>query len=237
MPLPEPQVEVRGPAEAAPAPREQEPGSTDVGTDPGTGPSRSPEGEPSDPRRPRRRRRRRRRGAARKGENSQETPPSEQAVEGTHPISEAEAATEKTLEPLVGEPVAPPEEAPTPERKRRRRRRRRSTPAKKGASSTDTPPKPDREAEFGAVGEVPQEEDGAAVSTDSPVSTPYSAPIEEHPVAPRRRRKTTRSKTTHRRRLASPKRWSYGPTHWGLGAIHTAEEMIHPPPKRRRRKS
>ncbi|MEE9218273.1 MAG: hypothetical protein V3U98_04320 [Acidobacteriota bacterium] len=142
--------------------------------------------------------------------------------------------------PLVGERLEPGAEAPGTTRRRRRRRRRRpeakdpvdaETTAAASKEAGETPaPAPSR-----VQAEEPVEP-GAAEMASLPAGTPYAQQIEEEPERPQARRIRRKKKEAHHRRLASPRRWSFGPAHWGPGATHSAEEMIHPPPGRRRRK-
>lgn len=138
------------------------------------------------------------------------------------PEEEPAPVREKTA-PLVGERIEPPSG------KRRRRRRRRKGPIPTGEPGTVAP----------LVGEPVQPPRGELEAT--PVSPPpepmpyVGIPAPEEP-ARRREARPGEAGAARRRRLSSPRAWYFGPTHWGPRATHTAEEILTPPLKRRRRR-
>jgi len=151
---------------------------------------------------------------------------------------------EDEIEPLVGELVRPAGQGPEG-RKRRRRRRGRGRaeagglqiPPRQGGRPAPEPagrvaPDEAREPEQALGDEESREERGPTPEVGRPYSPPAGGGTERY----RTRKRAPEPVRERRRRLTSPKTWSFGPTHWGPGAIHSAEELIHPPPKKRRRK-
>jgi ribonuclease E len=149
------------------------------------------------------------------------TPRSHEPAPSPH-LEEDEAATDEAVAPLVGERVEPPSG-----KRRRRRRRRKGAPA--AAEGGGAPP---------LVGEpvLPARGGPRAEPESEPQPMPYvGAPALEEP-ARRREVRAGEMGVSRRRRLSSPRAWYFGPTHWGPRATHTAEEILTPPLKKRRRK-
>jgi ribonuclease E len=124
--------------------------------------------------------------------------------------------------PLVGERVEP-----STVKRRRRRRRRKGAPAS-GHPALPAPPaeeldRPDAAEE--EVGKSPQ-----------PTQIPYVGAPASELAASRRPARPQDTGAGRRRRLASPRAWYFGPTHWGPRATQSTEEILTPPLKRRRRR-